>query len=221
VNDRTSVTITVDRNNPPYVTEEWGDLRGATIDLLRDAFRSQGVDVTFDPVDGVIAQEIHLTVGRADAAADFTITDRRLRWFKFSERYHIEELQLLTLKHGPIWPGWQHFHGTLGVKTDSYAHDYLIRHHHQTPLFPVDTTDRLFEVLAEGRVQAIVLSRITGAALLEDGSHPDVTASGAPFGPAPLALAALPEQESVLEIFNAGLAVVGGEVERLSPFRPH
>lgn len=216
-----SVTITVDRLNPPYVVEEWGELRGATVDLLRDAFRSQGVEVLFDPVDGVMAQEIHLTAGRADAAADFTITDRRMRWFKFSDRYHIEELQLFTLKHGPIWPGWQHFHGTLGVKTDSYAHEYLIRHHHQTPTFPVDTTDRLLDVLNEGRVQAIVLSRTTGAALLEGGDHRDLVASGAPFGPAPLALAAMPEQESVLEVFNAGLAVVGDEVERLSPFRPH
>jgi ABC-type amino acid transport substrate-binding protein len=207
--------------NPPYVTEEWGELRGATIDLVRDAFRSQGVEVDFDPVDGVVAQEIHLTAGRADAAADFTITDRRLRWYRFSDRYHIEELQLLTMKHGPIWPGWQHFSGTLGVKADSYAHEYLIRHYDSVGLLPVDTTDRLFDVLEEGRVQAIALSRITGAALLEEGSRPDVVISGTPFGPAPLALAALPEQQSVLDIFNAGLAVVGGEVERLSPFRPH
>jgi ABC-type amino acid transport substrate-binding protein len=207
--------------NPPYVTEEWGELRGATIDLVRDAFRSQGVDVTFDPVDGVMAQEIQLTIGRADAAADFTITDRRLRWFTFSERYHVEELQILTLKHGPIWPGWHHFGGTVGVKADSYAQEYLIRHYDHVRLLPVDSTDRLFEVLAEGRAQAIVMSRLTGATLLEAGGHEDVVASGAPFGPAPLALAALPEQQSVLEVFNAGLAVVGGEVERLSPFRPH
>jgi ABC-type amino acid transport substrate-binding protein len=221
VSDLLAVTVTIDRLNPPYVAEEWGELRGATVDLVRDAFRTQGVDVTFDPVDGVMAQEIRLTAGRADAAADFTITDRRLRWFRFSDRYHVEELQIFTLKHGPIWPGWHHFHGTLGVKTDSYAHEYLIRHHHLVPLLPVDTTERLFDVLDEGRVQGIVMSRITGVALLEDGSHPDVVASGAPFGPAPLALAALPEREEVLQLFNAGLAVVGGEAERLSPFRPH
>jgi ABC-type amino acid transport substrate-binding protein len=221
VNQVSSVTITVDRLNPPYVSEESGELRGATVELVRDAFHSQGVDVIFDPVEGVMAQEIHLSAGRADAAADFTITDRRLRWFRFSNRYHVEELQILTSKRGPLWPGWQHFHGILSVKTDSYAHEYLIRHHHLVPLFPVDSTERLFEVLQEGRVQGIVLSRITGAALLEDGHHAGVVASGAPFGPAPLALAALAARESVLEIFNAGLAVVGGEVERLSPFRPH
>lgn len=196
-------------------------MHGATIDLVRDAFNSQGVEVTFDAVDGVMAQEIQLTVGRADAAADFTITDRRLRWFAFSDRYHIEELQALTLKHGLIWPGWQHFGGIVGVKADSYALEYLIRHHHQVRHLPVDSTERLFAVLGEGRVQAIVLSRITGAAFLESGDHDDVVVSGTPFGPAPLALAALPEQRSVLDIFNAGLAIVGSEVERLSPFRPH
>ena len=219
--DLTSVTVTVDRANPPYVLEEWGELRGATIDLVRDAFAARGVEVTFDPVDGVMAQAIHLSAGRADAAADLTITERRLRWFRFSDRYHIEDLQVFTLTHGPLWPGWHHFHGTLGVKTDSYAHEYLIRHFGQVPLFPVDGTERLLEVLREGRAQGIVMSRITGAALLEGGAHPDIHPSGAPFGPAPLALAALPGREDVLECFNAGLAMVGGEEERLSPFRPH
>jgi ABC-type amino acid transport substrate-binding protein len=215
----TSVTITVDRANPPYVVEEWGELRGATVELVRDAFATQGVEVVFDPVDGVIAQAIHLSAGRADAAADFTVTERRLRWFRFSDRYHVEELQVFTLRRGPIWPGWHHFHGTLGVKADSYAHEYLVRHHQQVPLFPVDGTERLVEMLREGRVQGIVLSRITGAALLEEGGHADLVASGAPFGPAPLALAALSGGEDVLTCFNAGLALVGTEVERLSPFR--
>jgi ABC-type amino acid transport substrate-binding protein len=221
VSDLTAVTITVDRANPPYVVEQWGELSGATIDLVRDAFAARGVEVTFDPVDGVMAQAIHLSAGRADAAADFTVTERRLRWFRFSDRYHIEDLQVLTLKHGPIWPGWHHFHGTIGVKADSYAHEYLVRHFGQMPISPVDSTDRLVELLREGRVQGIVQSRITGAALLEDGEHADLVASGAPFGPAPLALAALPGREDVLECFNAGLAIVGGEEERLSPFRPH
>jgi ABC-type amino acid transport substrate-binding protein len=171
-------------------------------------------------VDGVVAQAIHLSAGRADAAADFTITDRRLRWFRFSDHYHLEELQLYTLKHGPIWPGWGHFHGRLSVKADSYAHEYLVRHHHLVPVLPVDSTERLLEALHEGRVQGIVLSRTTGAALEDEERLDGIVASGPPFGPAPLALAALPERAEALEIFNAGLALVGGEEERLSPFRP-
>ena len=214
------VTITVDRLNPPYVMEEWGELHGATVDLLRRAFATQGIEVDFDPVDGPMAQAIHLSAGRADAAADFTITGRRLRWFRFSHHYHVEELQVDGLRRGPSWPGWTHFHGTLGVKSDSYAHEYLIRHHHRVPLLPLDSTERLIETLREGRVQGVVMSRVTGAALLAAGEYADVVASGAPFGPAPLALAALPEREAVLERFNAGLALVGGEAEELSPFRP-
>ena len=215
-----SITISVDRHNPPYVEEQWGELRGASVELVRDAFASQGVSVRFDPVDGVMAQAIHLAAGHADAAADITITQRRLRWFCFSDRYHVEDLQLYTRRHGPLWPGWQHFHGRLGVKADSYAHEFLVRHHHLVPLVPVDSTERLLEILREERVQGIVLSRITGATLHEEGAE-EIVASGAPFGPAPLALAALPERAAVLEIFNAGLAMVGGEAERLSPFRPH
>jgi ABC-type amino acid transport substrate-binding protein len=214
------VVIAVDRRNPPYVVDEWGELSGATVDLLRGAFEPQGIEVVFDPVDGPMAQAMHVGAGRADAAADFTITERRLRWFRFSHHYQVEELQLYTLHHGPLWPGWTHFHGTLGVKTDSYAYDYLVRHHHTVPLFPVDATERLLETLREGRVQGIVMSRVTGNALLVGGDAPDLVASGAPFGPAPLALAALPDHEDVLDAFNAGLTRTGGEAELLSPFRP-
>jgi ABC-type amino acid transport substrate-binding protein len=214
------VVITVDRRNPPYVSEQWGELHGATIDLLRRAFGARGIEVDFDPVDGPMAQAIHLSAGRADAAADFTITERRTRWFSFSHHYHVEDLQVYSLRGGRIWPGWRHFHGTLGVKTDSYAQEFLIRHHHDIPAFPVDATERLIEALREGRVQGIVMSRITGAALLESGEAADLVASGAPFGPAPLALAALPGHEDALDAFNTGLSLVGGEQELLSPFRP-
>jgi len=216
-----AVRITVDRQNPPYVEEVWGELRGATVDLIRAAFASQGGEVAFDAVDGPFAQAMHLGAGRADAAADFTITERRLNWFRFSRHYHFEELQLYTLRHGALWPGWHHFHGTVGVKTDSYAHEYLIRHHYSVPNVPVDTTARLMETLRAGRVAGVVISRVTGMALLAQSENGDLVASGPPFGPAPLALAALPEHEDVLATFNAGLSRVGGETELLSPFRPH
>lgn len=214
------VTVTVDRENPPYAWDERGVLRGATVDLLQRAFATQGVEVQFDPVDGPMVQAIHVSAGRADAAADFTITARRQRWFAFSAPYNIEELQLYALRHGPIWPGWRHFHGTLGVKTESYAHEFLIRHHHTVRLALVDSTERLLESLREGRVQGVVMSRTTGEALLADQSVAEIGPSGVPFGPAPLALAVLPDREEVLERFNAGLREVGGEQEQLSPFRP-
>ncbi len=215
------VRITIDRGNPPFSQELYGELQGVSVDLIRRAFASQHVEVEFDPVDGPMAQAIHLSAGRADAAADMTVTERRQRWFRFSHRYYVEELQVYTSRHGQVWTGWAHFHGKIAVKTDSYAYDYLVRHHPQTALLPVDTTERLLDVLAAGRAQAVVMTRVTGATLLaEDQSH-DLVASGAPFGPAPLALAALPERQDVLDIFNAGLAVAGDEAELLSPFRPH
>ena len=215
------VIITVDRLNPPDVRQTGGELTGVTTDLLREAFAASGVTVAFDPVDGPLAQSLHVSAGRADAAGDFTITERRSRWFRFSHRYHLEELQVFTLRHGPIWPGWGHFHGLLAVKTDSYAHEYLIRHHRHIRLFPVDTTERLLTMLREGRVAGAVMSRVTGLALLDDDSARDIGPSGAPFGPAPLALAALPDRVAVLEQFNAGLALVGADTARFSLFRRH
>ncbi len=71
------MTITVDRENPPYVVEEWGELRGATVDLLRDAFGSQGIGVIFDPVDGVIARSVKK--GEAVSITGFGTFEQRQR----------------------------------------------------------------------------------------------------------------------------------------------
>lgn len=132
-NRASRITVAVDRRNPPYVFEERGELRGTTIELLERISTQAELDLTFDPVDGPMAQAIHVAAGRADVAADFTVTQRRLRWFRFSRRYAVEELQVFTRRTGTIWPGWAHFHGTLGVKADSYAQEYLIRHQHRIP----------------------------------------------------------------------------------------
>lgn len=212
------VTIAVDRQNPPYAWEEWGELRGATVDLLRRVFTVQHVAVTLHAVDGPMAQAIQVSAGLTDAAADFTITARRQRWFHFSQPYNMEELQVYALRHGPIWPGWRTFRGVLGVKSNSYAHEFLIRHHHTVRLALVDSTERLLESLREQQVQGIVMSRVTGTALLAEST--EIGPAGVPFGPAPLALAALPGHEDALDAFNAGLRIVGGEQEILSPFAP-
>jgi ABC-type amino acid transport substrate-binding protein len=204
------VVVCVDRLNPPYVSEELGELRGVTIDLVRRVFDTQQIEVDFYPVDGPMAQAVYLAAGRADAAADMTVTERRLSWFRFSRPYVVEELQVFMLRHGPLWAGLSRTTGPLGVKADSYAQEYLLRHYHDVRSIPMDSTERMLQALREERVLGLVMSRLTGAALLASGDCPDVEARGAPFGPAPLALATLPENEEILERFNAGLEAVGG-----------
>lgn len=203
------VTIAIDRNNPPYAQSDESGLHGASIAIVTDAFAARDVEVEFCPVEGLVAQTIRLAAGRVDAAADMTVTPRRNAFYRFSDRYLIEELQLFGLKHGPSWPGWRAFRGALGVKVDSYAHEFLLSQHPRVPSVPVDSSERLLALLRSGEVQAIVLSRAAGAVLL--GSAPaELTAHGSPFGAAPLALAALPDRGDVLDAFNVGLAATGG-----------
>ena len=203
------VSIAVDRNNPPYALCDEGGLRGASIAVIARAFALRRIDVEFVPVDGLVAQTMRLAAGRVDAAADMTVTARRNAFYRFSDRYLIEELQLFGLKHGPPWPGWRAFRGVLGVKADSYAHEFLVSQHPRVPSLPVDSSEHLLDLLCRGAAQAIVLSRAAGAALLA-ASPVELTAHGAPFGAAPLALAALPDHADLLDAFNAGLAEAGG-----------
>lgn len=211
-----TVTVAADRLNPPYSFEEDGELRGTSVELIARAFAARGVDVRFAPVDGPVAQAIAVAAGRADATADFSITGRRRRWYSFSRHYGVEELQVFTMREGPLWSGLLHFHGALGVKAESHAQEYFIRHYRGMPLFLAETTGQLVQALRRGRVQAIVLPRAGGAALFEGRSEGgeagaedvDVLARGAPFGATLLALAALPDHEDVLDEFNAGLAAL-------------
>jgi ABC-type amino acid transport substrate-binding protein len=202
------VTVTTDRHNPPYSDDAGGELRGTTIDLVQRAFATQSAEVVFDPVDGPMAQAVHLAAGRADAA-DFSITERRRQWYHFSYHYGSEALQVFTLRDGSLWPGLDHFHGVLGAKTDSYAQEFLIRERWATPLFLADTIEQLLEALQQKRVPAVVLPQPTVTALMEADTSLDIVPRGPAFAPTLLALAALPEQQEILDCFNAGLAAIG------------
>lgn len=211
--------IAVDHLNPPFsVADQWGAVRGFSIDLIRAAFAHGGYEVEFLPLDGPMAQIMWLAAGRVDAAADITVTERRRAWFAFSAYYHVEELMIFGRRDGPIWPGFRHFTGKLAVKVNSYVQEYLVRHHPHIPLLAVESTEAELEALRAGRVQGFAATRETGLALIAAGNAQDLIAEGAPFGPAPLALAALPHQaERVLPPFNAGLEVLhrSGELARL------
>lgn len=204
-----TLNIAVDHLNPPFSEADDFGARGFTIDLINAALAEIGMTAHYRPADGPVAQLIWLAAGRVDAAADITVTERRRAWFAFSAHYHVEELMIFGLRHGPIWPGFRHFSGRLAVKANSYVHEYLIRHHPRIPLVTVDSTETEMEELRTGRVQGFAATRETGLALITDGHASDVIPMGAPFGPAPLALAALRDDaRGVVAAFDEGLTRV-------------
>jgi ABC-type amino acid transport substrate-binding protein len=210
------VTICVDRLHPPYVYEKYGDLRGVTVELVRAAFAARGIEAALYPTDGPMAQVVHLSAGRADLAADITITEQRRRWFVFSDPYIVEELQILMLRRGPVWPGWSHFSGCVGVKVASYAMEHLLRFQRRARLVSMESTERLLKALVDQQVDAAVVSRVSAEALTSGSGRAEIGARGSPFAPAAVALAALPGREALLEEFNRGLAVVGGGLNYLA-----
>lgn len=212
------LTIAIDRLNPPFSFVRDGEPAGYSVDLIRAALTRAGIEAAFVPADGPMTQMIWLTTGRADAAADITVTERRRAWFAFSDHYHVEELMIFGLRNGPIWSGFRHFTGRLAVKVNSYVHEYLIRHHPLVPLVTVESTEDELEELLAGRVQGFAATRETGLALIAGDRAPGLIAEGIPFGPAPLALAARPDDdERVLAPFNSGLAALtrAGAIDRM------
>jgi ABC-type amino acid transport substrate-binding protein len=220
-----SVTVALDHRNPPFSQLDLtGDPTGFSVDVIRAAFAEVGIEVDFRPVDGPMSQVMWLAAGRVDAAADITVTERRRAWFAFSAHYHIEELMIFGLRDGPIWPGFRHFTGKLAVKVNSYVQEFLVRHHPRIPLVAVDTTEALLEALRANGAQAFAATRETGLALITEGATPGLIAEGAPFGPAPIALATLPDAaDRIIAPFNTGLDTIShsGRLEQLRRTRLH
>ena len=202
--------IAVDHNNPPYVLQLGdGEVGGFTVELLRAAFAAAGAAVTLHRLDGPFAQLVMLSAGRVDAAADITISHRRERWFRFSNHYYVEELQMFGQVGGPLWSGFHQPAHKIAVKANSYGQEFLIRRHARQPVVAVDTTEAQVEVVRSGRADLFVAGRETGLALISVGEAAGFRPAGAPFGPAALALAALKDVSGeVLDVFDRGVATL-------------
>jgi ABC-type amino acid transport substrate-binding protein len=210
--------IAFDRLNPPFATVRDWESSGFTVAVVRAAYEHAGMAVEAVGLDGPMAQLMWLAAGRVDGAADITDTARRRAWFVFSTYYHIEELMVFGRRDGPIWSGFRHFRGIVAVKANSYVQEYLIRHQPELRRLEVDSTEAQLEAVLQGRAQVFAATRETGMALIRAGEAPDILAEGVPFGPAPLALAAMPDDaERVIAPFNAGLDALhlSGGLERL------
>jgi ABC-type amino acid transport substrate-binding protein len=204
--------IAFDRLNPPFSTAEDWDTTGFSVSLVRDAFAHAGMEIEVVAVDGPMAQTMWLAAGRVDAAADITVTERRRTWFTFSSYYHVEELMVFGREGGALWPGFRHFHGSIAVKSGSYVQEYLIRHFPTLRLIEVDSTEGELAAVLDGRADVFAATRETGMALIGTGDAPGLLAEGTPFGPAPLALAALRDEEQrVIAPFNMGLEALRQE----------
>lgn len=213
-----SLRLAFDRFNPPFATVHDGEAEGFSVAVIRAAYAYSGIEVEVLGLDGPMAQIMWLAAGRADAAADITVTERRRAWFAFSAYYYVEELMVFGRKHGPIWPGFRHFRGVVAVKTNSYVQEYLIRHHPELRRLEVDSTEAQLTAVLEGRAQVFAATRETGLALIRAGEAQELLAEGVPFGPAPLAVAALPDDaQRVITPFNVGLDALQqcGELDRL------
>jgi putative amino-acid transport system substrate-binding protein len=210
--------IAFDRLNPPFSTVRDWEAEGFSVSLVREALAYAGIELEVQGLDGPMAQTMWLAAGRVDAAADITVTERRRAWFAFSSYYYVEELMVFGRKGGVLWPGFRHFHGTIAVKSGSYVQEYLIRHFPTLRLLEVDSTEDELAAVLDGRAAVFAATRETGMALIQGGAAPDVLAEGTPFGPAPLALAALHgDEERVIAPFNAGLEALreSGGLDRL------
>jgi ABC-type amino acid transport substrate-binding protein len=206
---RETTRIAVDGENPPFtLRDELGEQRGFSIELCCLCLDQEG-DLRFEVADGPMTQSIWLTTGRVDAILDMTASFRRERWYDFSQGYFVDELAVFERRDGPLWAGLDRVRGSLAVKSNSYAEEWLRRRHSGLQLRPVNEAVQLGDAVESGRAVGFVTSAATGQALNRDLFGDRFRQAGPSFAPAALTLAvAHAESSSLLRHFNRGLAEI-------------
>jgi len=204
-----SVRLAIDRDNPPFTLQDdlTGEATGFSVELCRLCLEEAGTEAEFVAADGPFTQSIWLTSGRVDAVVDLTASERRQQWFDCSSGYYVDELAVFSHREGPLWAGLERVPGALAVKSNSYAEEWLRRHHPRLALRPVNEAAQLVATVAARRAAAFVVSRANGAAL--SAAHPEagLRQAGPPFAPAALCLAVMHDRgDGLLRDFNRGLA---------------
>lgn len=207
------LTIAIDSENPPFTwLDEYGESRGFSIELCRLCLDASPDELSFLAADGPMTQSIWLTTGRVAAILDVTASFRRQRWYDFSSPYFVDELAVFELRGGPLWAGFARLQGRLAIKANSYAEEWLRRHHPSATLLPVNQADQLGEAAFSDRAVGFVTSLSTGHLLNRERFDDRFRQAGAAFGPAALTVAvAAGESAALVRRFDRGLAELRGD----------
>lgn len=212
------VSLAVDSDNPPFAFEVDGELDGFSVELCRLICERAGIEVRYHRVNGPAAPPVLLAAGVARAALDIAMSERRRRWFSFSQGYLLDRLAVFLPRSGPLWAGLDQVHGALAVRANSFEEEFLRAHHRTLRLAPVDSGGALLAAVRGRRAGGFVISEAAGLALIARDGGEDFREAGHSFGLCRLALASLAGQEQpFLDAFDAGLAalIASGEHEAL------
>lgn len=205
--------VAIEAENRPFSWFEEGEAQGFSVEVCRRAFAAAGVQVRWRPVSGPFHLALVLGGGEAQAGLDVAVSERRRRWFHFSNGYFLDRLAAFLPRSGGLWPGLEHVRGRLAVRSNSYEEEFLRYHAPFTPLLPVDTALDLLTAVRTDKAMGFVLSEVAGQALLADAGEGHFREAGHSFAPCQLALAAMEGEETLLERFDEGLSRLSGSGE--------
>ncbi len=178
---------------PPYAEIKDDEPRGFTIDLLRAVLPQAEVEYVPDVITGLL----YLMAGRGLLLADCPGTQRNGQYAALSHGYTIETLDAFLPHSGGLWPGIDRFLRPLAVVANSYAEEYMRRHHPRHPLVVVHDLVGAFQAVRDRRARAVVALRLLGLALIRREAH-DFRAAADQFGAVPHAFAATADNRELI-----------------------
>jgi PAS domain S-box-containing protein/putative nucleotidyltransferase with HDIG domain len=197
-----------DQQYPPYESlDKRGQPVGFHIDLMRAIGEVMGFDVVFQlgPWDQVRKA---LEGGRIDVVAMF-YSEERDRLVDFSEPHRILYHEMFIRRDSPPIHSLEELSGReVIIQSEAFVHDYLRQHDTGAKLVLVETEPDAMRLLASGKHDCALVTRIGGRLAIQQYKLTNVTATGPPLLPREYRLAVKEGNSDLLEQLNEGLAIL-------------
>lgn len=213
-----SLRVCGDNHYPPFeFLNDEGVFKGFNVDVLEAIGNELGIKVEFEPMPWAKAV-CALQEGRYDAVQGMVMSPKRLDVFAFSEEYLVVSHAIFVLKKRYDIMGINDLKGLkVAIQRADVSYELINSHvgDNNSFLHFIFTNNQVeaFEKLIEGKVDAYVGNRLTGAYLAQKlGQVDKVRVAGEPISPTAYCIAVLREKQQLLELLNRGIRTIKNNV---------
>ena len=202
---------------PPISYQEGGKPKGLAIDIVRALGQRMGRQIDIRLMEWKVAQAM-VAKGKADALCQLSITEARKQIYDFSDQAHDLRFSIFVRTGKQGINDLSDLRGLqVAVWTASVQHQYAMADS-QIKLTLIANDLQGFQLLKEGKVDAVLADLWTGSYVLAEKMITGIQTSGEPFAHLASALAVKKGNTELLAAINDGLRSLqaDGTIERIN-----
>lgn len=197
-----------DENFPPYEFIGYsGTPAGFNIDILRAVAEETGLNVSIEPGPWHEVRS-DLEAGRIDLASGMLYSEERDEVVNFSKPYITLSYAIFVREGSDIKGPGDLMGREIIVEEGDIMHDYLLGLSSSNTIITADSQSDALLLLASGKHDAALISKLHGAHLIRQYEITGVTTVGPPIETFQYCIAASSNASDLLPLINEGLAII-------------